>query len=92
MTTGKVCHFPGKNKEAAKKRVRADASKCETKTAFSSWLENKASHTGLSQSQIVRDELEKAKSAMADKARMRSAGSIHGLPRKLSARKGFSRS
>jgi hypothetical protein len=57
-----------------------------------SWLEDKASRTGLSQSQIVREQLEKAKAAKADKPFMRWAGSIHGLPRKLSSRKGFSRS
>jgi predicted transcriptional regulator len=59
---------------------------------LSSWLEETASRTGLSQSQIVREQLEKAKSAKTDKTYMRWAGSIRGLPRNLSSRKGFSRS
>jgi predicted DNA-binding protein len=58
---------------------------------LSSWLEKTASRTGLSQGQIVRDQLEKAKSANAEKAFMRLAGSMRGLPRDLSQRKGYSR-
>jgi len=58
---------------------------------LSSWLEKTASRTGLSQSQIVREQLKKAITAKMDKPFMRWAGSIHGLPRDLSSRKGFSR-
>ncbi|HEY1716714.1 MAG TPA: hypothetical protein VGH42_00280 [Verrucomicrobiae bacterium] len=59
---------------------------------LSSWLEETASRTGLSQGQIVRDQLEKAKTAKEDKPFMRLAGSIKGLPPDLSRRKGYSRS
>jgi hypothetical protein len=59
---------------------------------LSSWLEEKASRTGLSQSQIVREQLKRAKAAKVERPLLRSAGSVHGLPRKLSSRKGFSRS
>jgi hypothetical protein len=56
---------------------------------LSSWLEETASRTGLSQGQIVRDQLEKAKTAKKEKPFMRWAGVIRG-PRNLSSRKGFS--
>ncbi len=56
---------------------------------LSSWLEETASRTGLSQGQIVRDQLEKAKTAGKEKPFMRWAGVIRG-PRNLSSRKGFS--
>jgi predicted DNA-binding protein len=59
---------------------------------LASWLEETASRTGLSQGQIVRAQLEKAKSANANHSFMRLAGSLRGLPRDLSKRKGFSRS
>jgi hypothetical protein len=59
---------------------------------LSSWLEETASRTGLSQGQIVREQLEKAKLAKEEKPFMRWAGSIKGLPRNLSSRKGFSKS
>ncbi len=57
---------------------------------LSSWLEETASRTGLSQSQIVRDQLERAKLAKTEKPFMRLAGSIRGLPADLSKRKGYS--
>jgi len=59
---------------------------------LASWLEKTAVQTGLSQGQIVRDQLAKAKAANANRAFMRLAGSVEGLPRNLSSRKGFSRS
>jgi predicted DNA-binding protein len=59
---------------------------------LSSWLEETASRTGLSQSQIVREQLEKAKTGKTEKPFMRLVGSIKGLPRDLSQRKGYSRS
>ncbi|HZL12839.1 MAG TPA: CopG family transcriptional regulator [Verrucomicrobiae bacterium] len=58
---------------------------------LSSWLEETASRTGLSQSQIIREQLEKAKTAKTEKPFMRWAGSVHGLSRDLSRRKGYSR-
>lgn len=54
------------------------------------WLEKTAAQTGVSQGQIVRDALERARSERPDKEFMRLAGAIRG-PRDLSARKGFSR-
>lgn len=59
---------------------------------LSSWLEETSSRTGLSQGQIVREQLEKAKADKSEKPFMRLAGSVKGLPRNLSGRKGFSRS
>jgi hypothetical protein len=57
---------------------------------LSSWLEETASRTGLSQGQIVRNQLEKAKADKNEKPFMRLAGSIKGLPSDLSRRKGYS--
>jgi len=59
---------------------------------LASWLEATAARTGISQGQIVREQLEKARRAKADKPFMRLAGIMRGLPRDLSKRKGFSRS
>ena len=59
---------------------------------LSAWLEKTAARVGVSQSQIVRDQLAKAKTAKAEKPFMRWAGSVQGLlPRDLSQRKGYSR-
>jgi predicted transcriptional regulator len=58
---------------------------------LSGWLEETAARTGLSQGHIVREQLERAKSAKAQKPFMRLAGSLRGLPRDLSQRKGYSR-
>ena len=58
---------------------------------LSTWLEETAARTGVSQGQIVREQLSKAKAANRSGSFMRLAGSIHGLPRNLSQRKGFSR-
>ena len=55
------------------------------------WLSAKSAQTGLSQSRIIRDELEKAKAGNFDKSFMLFAGAIRG-PRNLSTRKGFSQS
>ena len=57
---------------------------------LSSWLEETSSRTGLSQGQIVREQLEKAKTTKTDKPFMRWAGVING-PKNLSSRKGFSK-
>ena len=57
-----------------------------------SWLEETAARSGVSQGQIVRNQLEKAKTAKEEKPFMRLAGSIKGLPPDLSRQKGYSRS
>ena len=54
------------------------------------WLEQTAAQTGLSQSRVVRDQLERAKAASSSQAFLRLAGVVQG-PRDLSSRKGFSR-
>ena len=54
------------------------------------WLDESARRTGLPQSRIVREELEKAKAGDSRRSFLRLAGSVRG-PRDLSARKGFSR-
>lgn len=56
------------------------------------WLRDAARRRGVSQSQIIKDNLEKARQASPDKPFMKLAGSLKGLPRDLSSRKGFSRS
>jgi hypothetical protein len=59
---------------------------------LSAWLEKTSAQMGVSQGQIVREQLINAKAAGANRSFLRLAGSIHGLPRNLSQRKGFSRS
>ena len=54
------------------------------------WIEDTAKRTGLSQGQIVRAQLERARSEEKARRFMRLAGCVKG-PRNLSARKGFSR-
>ena len=56
------------------------------------WLRNLARRRGVPQSQIIKDNLEKARDTVPDKPFMKLAGSIAGLPRDLSGRKGYSRS
>lgn len=56
------------------------------------WLAETSKRTGVPQGRLVREQLEKARSSStAAKPYMRLAGSIRGLPRDLSQRKGFSR-
>jgi hypothetical protein len=55
------------------------------------WLEDSAAKAGVSQAQIVREQLEKARESGGGKTFMRLAGSLDGDP-DLSSRKGFSRS
>lgn len=55
------------------------------------WLERTAADTGRSQGQIVRDQLEQARTRRSGRPFMRLAGRVKG-PADLSARKGFSRS
>jgi hypothetical protein len=54
------------------------------------WLEETSARTGLSQGEIVRQQLEAARSKASSRGYMRLAGSVSG-PRRLSSRKGFSR-
>ena len=53
------------------------------------WLERVSAGTGQSQGQVVRDQLEKARTGASGRAFMRLAGSVTG-PKDLSSRKGFS--
>ena len=60
---------------------------------LSAWLKEKSARTGISQGQIVREQLEQVR--RGDKKTrnfMRLAGSIRGRPRDLSTRKGFAKS
>jgi hypothetical protein len=57
---------------------------------LAAWLEDVAARTGVSQGQIVREQLDRARARDPGKPFMRLAGSVRG-PRDLSSRKGFSR-
>ena len=57
---------------------------------LAAWLERTAKRTGVSQGQIVRNQLQRARSEKAERRFMRLAGCIDG-PRNLSSRKGFSK-
>ena len=57
---------------------------------LAAWLEQTSAETGVSQGKLVRDQLERARSASSSRAFMRLAGTVRG-PRDLSARKGFTR-
>ncbi|HEU0010199.1 MAG TPA: ribbon-helix-helix protein, CopG family [Verrucomicrobiae bacterium] len=57
---------------------------------LATWLEETAARTGVSQGQLIREQLEKARAANTHRAYMRWAGVIRG-PKNLSSRKGFSR-
>ena len=54
------------------------------------WLERAAAKTGVSQGQLIRDQLEKAKASGSTQSFMQLAGAVRG-PKDLSTRKGFSR-
>ncbi|MCW1886217.1 ribbon-helix-helix domain-containing protein [Luteolibacter flavescens] len=54
------------------------------------WLEESAARSGVSQAEVIRDQLEKARAGAAQKPFMRLAGSLDGEP-DLSQRKGFTR-
>jgi hypothetical protein len=58
--------------------------------ALAAWLEETSRKTGLSQGQIIRDQLERSKAAASAKSFMRLAGAVRGA-RDLSSREGFSR-
>lgn len=54
------------------------------------WLEETSARTGISQGQLIRQQIERARAADANRAFMRLAGSVRG-PKDLSRRKGFSK-
>ena len=54
------------------------------------WLEDTARRTGRSQGEIIREQLERARSGMRQGRFMRLAGCVDGA-RDLSSRKGFSK-
>jgi hypothetical protein len=53
------------------------------------WLASTAARAGVSQGHIIREQLERARSARGERKFMRLAGAVAG-PRDLSKRKGFS--
>jgi hypothetical protein len=60
---------------------------------LSTWLQKKAERTGMSQGQIVREQLEQLRrSDQGARNFMRLAGVVKSGPRDLSTRKGFSKS
>lgn len=56
------------------------------------WLRSVARRRGVSQSQIIKDQLEKARGRQPERPFMRLAGAVRDLPNDLSQRKGYSRS
>ena len=58
---------------------------------LATWLEETAVQLGVSQGQFIREQLEKAKARDSGRSFMRLAGAVRG-PKKLSTRRGFSRS
>jgi predicted transcriptional regulator len=59
-------------------------------TELANWLQETAARTGLSQGQLVREQIAKAKAENAGRAFLRLAGAVRG-PKDLSCRKGFSK-
>jgi len=60
--------------------------------SLATWIEDAAMRTGISQGELVRQHLERARSQdTRSKKFMRLAGSIRSSPRDLSTRKGFSK-
>jgi Ribbon-helix-helix protein, copG family len=57
---------------------------------LAAWVEQTAASTGVSQGQLIREQLEKARSGSTTKSFMRFAGALRSLPKDLSKRKGFS--
>jgi len=59
---------------------------------LATWIENTSARTGISQGELVRQHLERARSQdTGSKKFMRLAGKIRGGTRDLSTRKGFSK-
>lgn len=60
--------------------------------SLATWLKEKAARTGISQSQIIKEQLERVRRGDKEtKKFMRLAGSIRGGPPDLSSRKGFTK-
>jgi len=59
--------------------------------ALAEWLERTAAESGRSQGEIIREQLERARTGTKGRPFMRLAGTVKGS-RDLSSRKGFSRS
>jgi hypothetical protein len=55
------------------------------------WLAETAQRTGVPQGKVIRDQLEKARTAVGGRRYMRWAGYVKDAPKDLSTRKGFSR-
>jgi len=55
---------------------------------LAAWLKHASTTTGVSQGEIIREQLEKARENAENRAFMRLAGTVRG-PRDLSSRKGF---
>ena len=55
------------------------------------WLAETSERTGLPQSKVVRDQLEKARTSASGRPHMRWAGYVKDAPNDLSTRKGFSK-
>ena len=61
--------------------------------SLASWLQEKSARTGISQGQIVREQLERVRRGDKNTRKfMRLAGSVRNRPRDLSTRRGFSKS
>jgi hypothetical protein len=59
---------------------------------LAAWIEETAARMGVSQGQLIREHLERARAGdRISRKFMRLAGIIRGGPRDLSTRKGFSR-
>ena len=55
------------------------------------WLEEASKKSGVSQGQLVRDQLAKAKDSVGSRRYMRWAGYLKNGPKDLSMRKGYSK-
>jgi hypothetical protein len=60
--------------------------------SLATWIEDTSARTGISQGELIRQQLELARSQdSGSKKFMRLAGKIHAGPRDVSTRKGFSK-
>lgn len=58
---------------------------------LAAWLEESAAKIGVSQGQIVREQLQKARASSQTQRFMHLAGSVKGRAKDLSTRKGYSK-
>jgi hypothetical protein len=59
---------------------------------LANWLQERSIRTGMPQGKIIREQLERSRALdKGSKKFMRLAGSVHGKPRDLSSRKGYSK-